>query len=129
MIAKILPSLPTLALAIAFFFLIVALKVALARGYARRYLPPGSYVTTVALVFNVGMVPALLALIFNLNLARSYETLLIVTVPLFLLLEVAAYYFMAQVRVRPAATLAVVVNLVQAAILVVAVFARDAILA
>jgi hypothetical protein len=128
MFAKVLPNLPTLALAIAFFFLIVALKVALARGYARRYLAQDDFVTTVALIFNVAMVPVLLALVFNADLARSYTTALFFAVPLIWLLEAAAYHFMAQVRARPAATLAVAVNLVQVAVLVVAALARDAML-
>jgi hypothetical protein len=128
MFAKVLPNLPTLALAIAFFFLIVALKVALARGYARRYLAQEGFVTTVALVFNVAVVPVLLALIFNADLARYYTTALFFAVPLFLLLEAAAYHYMAQVRARPAATLAVAVNLVQVAAMAAAVLARDAIL-
>lgn len=129
MISKVLPDLPALAMALAFFFVIVAVKVALAYRFARRHQPRESFVPAVALVFNVMMVPALLFPIFNPSLARSYDTVILLAGPLFWLLETAAYYFLAHVHVRPAAVLAVAVDVVQVAILFAAVFARDTILA
>lgn len=128
MIRTVLPDLPGLLLGLAFFLLIASAKVALVSVYARRFAPRGSYLTAVAVVFNVAMVPVLLFPFFNPALHRSYDTILLLGGPLFWLLEATVYYLLARLRPLPAASLAVVVNLAQAVLLVAAVFARDGIL-
>lgn len=125
MIRTILPDMPTLLLAAAFYILILAVKLAIVHWYDRRFRPRARFLTTVSLIFNLGMVSGLLFVFLNPALHRSYDTIPLIAGPLFWLLEGTVYYFLAELRPVPAIPLVVLANLAQAGLLAGAVYARD----